>query len=334
MRESERHFNMYTKHQAIELMNKWGGQQLPFFFMIDFELQKPVVYKLDELPGSIQFEMNGLKSSTFKFKSESDKPFSFEADPIKFKTYENAFVAVKKELNYGNSYLLNLTFPTFINTNLCLKSIFARSRAPYKLLIENEFVVFSPEPFVKIKEGIISSYPMKGTLNASLPNAKQLLLTNPKEEAEHATIVDLIRNDLNKVATGVKVANYRYVEKIITSRKELLQVSSKIEGRLPDNHLSILGDIIFSLLPAGSISGAPKSKTVEIIKRIEASERGYFTGIVGIFDGSILDSGVLIRYIEQKNDEFVFRSGGGITAQSNGRTEYQELLDKVYVPFN
>ncbi len=323
---------MYTKHQAIELMNKWGGQQLPFFFMIDFEMQKPIVHLLDKLPNSIHFEINGLKSSTFKL--ESDKPFSFEATPIKFKAYKNAFNEVIRELNYGNSYLLNLTFPTSINTNLSFKSIFARSKAPYKLWIENELVVFSPEPFVKIKAGIISSYPMKGTIDASLPNAEQLLLTNPKEEAEHATIVDLIRNDLSKVASEVKVAKYRYIEKIKTYKKELLQVSSKIEGKLLTNYQSKLGDTIFSLLPAGSISGAPKKKTVEIIKKIESGERGYFTGIVGVFNGSILDSGILIRYIGQKNDEFVFRSGGGITAQSNARTEYQELLDKVYVPFN
>lgn len=323
---------MYTKHQAIELMNKWGGQGLPFFFMIDFELQKPVLYLLEELSKAISFDINGVKRNAPP--QTVKKPFTFEPRPVPFQTYKKAFDKVISELDYGNSYLLNLTLPTPLHTNLDLASIFYRSKAPYKLLIKNELVVFSPEPFVKIKEGVISSYPMKGTIDASLLNAEHLLLNNPKEEAEHATIVDLIRNDLSKVATKVKVANYRYVEKVKTSRKELLQVSSKIEGKLPNKYQSKLGDIIFSLLPAGSISGAPKKKTVEIIKKIESNERGYFTGIVGIFDGLILDSGVLIRYIEQKNDEFVFRSGGGVTAQSNSRTEYQELLDKVYVPFN
>ncbi len=323
---------MYTKHQAIELMNKWGGQGLPFFFMIDFELQKPILYLLEELPKAISFDINGVKRNAPP--QTVKKSFTFEPRPVPFQTYKKAFDKVISELDYGNSYLLNLTFPTPLHTNLNLASIFYRSKAPYKLLIKNELVVFSPEPFVKIKEGVISSYPMKGTIDASLPNAEHLLLNNPKEEAEHATIVDLIRNDLSKVATKVKVANYRYVEKVKTSRKELLQVSSKIEGKLPNKYQSKLGDIIFSLLPAGSISGAPKKKTVEIIKKIESNERGYFTGIVGIFDGLILDSGVLIRYIEQINDKFVFRSGGGVTAQSNSRTEYQELLDKVYVPFN
>jgi para-aminobenzoate synthetase component 1 len=86
-------------------------------------------------------------------------------------------------------------------------------------------------------------------------------------------------------------------------------------------------------LPAGSISGAPKKKTIEIIRQAEITERGYYTGIFGIFDGSALDSGVMIRFIEQKNDQMIFRSGGGITVNSQPEQEYREMIDKVYVPF-
>ncbi len=323
---------MYTKDQAIELMNTWGEQQLPFFFMIDFELQKPVLHLLDKLPDTISFDINGVKRNEPTELAEA--PFIFEPTPIKFETYKKAFDQVINELNYGNSYLLNLTFPTPIGTTLNLASIFCRSQAPYKLKIADEMVVFSPEPFVKIKNGIISSYPMKGTIDAAIENAQEMLLNNPKEQAEHATIVDLIRNDLSQVATEVQVVKYRYVEKIITTSKSLLQVSSKIEGTLPSSYQNQLGDIIFSLLPAGSISGAPKMKTIKIISHAENTSRGYFTGVMGIFNGSTLDSGVMIRFIEQKSDKLVFRSGGGITSQSNAHTEFQELLDKVYVPFN
>ena len=132
-------------------------------------------------------------------------------------------------------------------------------------------------------------------------------MADAKEQAEHATIVDLIRNDLSLVATNVRVTNYRFVEEVKTYNKTLLQVSSKIEGRLGEDYESKLGDIIFSLLPAGSISGAPKKKTVEIIKEVEQQARGYFTGVMGIFDGENFDSGVMIRYIEQINDKLVFR---------------------------
>lgn len=323
---------MYSKQQVINKMNTWGGQKKPFLFIIDYELQKPLLYALDELPSHIDFDLNGLKSKTFE---EIEKqPFTFETTPILFNNYKKAFDKVVEELNYGNSYLLNLTFPTSILTNLSLKTIFKRSVARYKLLVDSQFVVFSPETFIKIEDGVISSYPMKGTIDASIPNAEQILLNDPKEKAEHATIVDLIRNDLSKVASHVRVTKYRYVEKIDTFKKPLLQVSSQIVGKLPLNYENNLGAIIFALLPAGSISGAPKTKTIEIIRNNEIGKRGYFSGIVGIFDGNKLDSGVMIRFIEQHKNKMTFRSGGGITAQSKATTEYQELLDKVYVPFN
>jgi para-aminobenzoate synthetase component 1 len=87
-----------------------------------------------------------------------------------------------------------------------------------------------------------------------------------------------------------------------------------------------------SLLPAGSVCGAPKAKTLEIIRTAESEDRGYYTGVVGWFDGSKLDSGVMISYIEKQGDHFYYRSGGGITDQSELQKEYQELIDKIYVP--
>lgn len=322
---------MYTKQQAINKMNTWGGQQRPFLFIIDFELKSPQLYTLDQLPDKVHFDINGVQSTNNR--TEENRPFTFEPIPVSLDKYTLAFDQVIRELNYGNSYLLNLTFPTPLNTTLNLISIYIRSTARYKLLIDSQFVVFSPESFIKIEDRVISSYPMKGTMDASIPNAESLLLNDIKEQAEHATIVDLIRNDLSKVASNVKVVDYRYIERVKTFKKTLLQVSSKIEGLLPVNYKEQLGNIIFSLLPAGSISGAPKKKTLEIIKNVESDVRGYFTGIVGIFDGAKLDSGVMIRFIEQRNKNLVFRSGGGITSQSKVGAEYQELIDKVYVPF-
>lgn len=321
---------MYNKQQAIEQMNTWGGQGTPFLFIINFEATEALLYPLDAVPESVFYSLNGVSNSSLKGVST---PFSFDAKPVAFETYKKVFDRVVHELNYGNSYLLNLTFPTLLDTSLRLKEVFARSTAPYKLLVDSKFVVFSPESFVRIEGNTISGYPMKGTIDADLPNAKELLLNDPKEEAEHATIVDLIRNDLSTVATNVRVTNYRYIEEVKTFRKRLLQASSKIEGKLPDNYQKQLGSILFRLLPAGSISGAPKKKTIEIINENESYKRDYFTGIFGIFDGEKLDSGVMIRFIENINGTLVFKSGGGITAQSEAKAEYQELIDKVYVPF-
>jgi para-aminobenzoate synthetase component 1 len=152
--------------------------------------------------------------------------------------------------------------------------------------------------------------------------------------AEHVTIVDLIRNDLSAIANNVQVTRFRYLEEIRTMQKNLLQVSSEIQGDLPDGYQRTLGDIVVQLLPAGSVSGAPKCKTLEIIRMAEKEPRGYYTGVVGLFDGRTLDSGVMIRFLEYHDNTLYYRSGGGITVQSAVETEYQEAIDKIYVPLD
>ncbi len=312
---------------AILNMNKFGKDKIPFLFIIDFELKNAFVFPLSDLDKeNIFFKINHKPVQAFS------KKIIFNKTPVKFDIYKKSFDYVIEEIKNGNSYLTNLTFPTEININLSLEEIFNFSNAKYKLIFKNVFVVFSPETFVKIEDGIISSYPMKGTIDASIPNAKEILLNDEKEFAEHITIVDLIRNDLSIVAKNVHVENFRYIEKIKTNEKELYQVSSKIVGELKQNYNQSIGNIIFSLLPAGSISGAPKKKTIEIIKTAEIVKRGFYTGVFGIFDGSNLDSAVMIRFIENKNGNLFYRSGGGITFLSNVNLEYQELIDKVYVP--
>jgi para-aminobenzoate synthetase component 1 len=174
---------------------------------------------------------------------------------------------------------------------------------------------------------------MKGTIDAGIMNASDEILNNRKEAAEHATIVDLIRNDLAMVADHVKVEDYRFIDKITTHQGDLLQVSSKISGQLTDGFYNHLGDILFKLLPAGSISGAPKPKTLRIIQQAETYQRGFYTGIMGYFDGENIDSGVMIRFIEQTANGLIFKSGGGITCLSKAREEYDEMVRKVYLPF-
>lgn len=316
----------------INEMNALGSAGIPFFFMIDYEQKKPVVYPLSALPSDIY-----LKTGLFKNAPQSNFKTSdgfFRANPITFNTYNKAFLKVKQQLLKGNTYLLNLTFKTPIETNLGFEEIFLRSESPYKLLYKNKFVCFSPESFIKIENGTIVSFPMKGTIDASIKNAKALILNDLKELAEHVTIVDLIRNDLNMVAKQVQVENFRYVESLKTNHKTLLQVSSKISGILPENYPKNIGSIIAKLLPAGSICGAPKRETLNSINRIEHYKRGYYTGIMGVFDGKNLDSAVLIRFIENQKNQLVYKSGGGITHLSKAETEYQELINKVYVPFN
>lgn len=192
--------------------------------------------------------------------------------------------------------------------------------------------MFSPEIFIRIGEGEIRSYPMKGTIDASVPDAESLILNDSKEMAEHNTIVDLIRNDLSIFADGVTVERYRYIDKIKTEYGSLLQVSSEIKGRLRPGYEDHLGDIVTGMLPAGSVTGAPKKQTLEIIKESENYERGWYSGVFGVFDGQFLDSAVMIRYIEEDSGKLLYKSGGGITYMSDPEKEYEELISKIYVP--
>jgi para-aminobenzoate synthetase component 1 len=174
---------------------------------------------------------------------------------------------------------------------------------------------------------------MKGTIDANILNAKEQILSNPKEMAEHTMIVDLMRNDLNIVAKETKVTNFRYIQKIKAGSKELLQVSSKIEAKLSNKWHEHLAIILDKLTPAGSISGTPKKKTLEIIDSVEPTKRGLYTGIFGIYDGRSLKSAVMIRAISKEHNNLFYYSGGGITLDSNPQLEYQELVDKIYLPF-
>jgi para-aminobenzoate synthetase component I len=323
---------LLSAEKVFELMNVYGSMSKPFLFGIDFEVRNGFFVEPGKAAeAGIFFNINGTGNNHFE--PNSNQPVFLVKHPPEQIIYEKSFKIVHQNLVAGNSYLTNLTFPTAIELNVSLTEIFTRSNARYRLLFGNEFVVFSPEIFVRIQDDIIRSFPMKGTIDASLPEAEIRILADAKETAEHITIVDLIRNDLNMVATAVEVTRFRYVEKIVTNEKSLLQVSSEISGNLPMDYQSCLGTIFSKLLPAGSISGAPKKKTLQIIREAEVYERGFYTGVFGYFDGQKLDSGVMIRFIKNENGNLVFCSGGGITANSNPLTEYNELIDKVYVPF-
>lgn len=319
--------------EFAKTLNAWGAEKIPCLFLVDFEMEKPLVYPLKEIrPDTISYDLNGRANCILPVTGK--KRFDFIKFPPSYYEYKRKYDQVHAHLAYGDSYLTNLTIKTRVKTDLSLKELFFVSQARYKLLLENNFLVFSPETFVQIREGKIYAFPMKGTIDASVPGAREKILNDPKEMAEHVTIVDLLRNDLSEVAENVRVTRFRYVDEIKTINKNLLQVSSEIVGELPSDYLQHVGDILLKLLPAGSVSGAPKCKTLEIIRKAENEARGYYTGVVGVFDGNVLDSGVMIRFMEYDGGTLYYRSGGGITFQSTAELEYQEAIDKIYVPLN
>ncbi len=315
-------------------LNAFGQAGQPCFFLVDFEQQAPQVWSL---------EAEEEEAPAFSFPARPDLrvppaglfPPILAADHISPDHFSAAFDVVQAGLQRGDSFLTNLTFPVPVVLTGGLEDIYWQSEAKYRIHWPQKFVCFSPETFITISAaGTIESQPMKGT-SLDTPRARAALLDSRKEIAEHATIVDLIRNDLSQVAKKVRVTDYRYFHKIATSRRGLVQTSSNISGQLPEDWRSNLGTILATLLPAGSVSGAPKPATLDIIRRAEGAPRGYYCGIGGYYDGRQVDTCVLIRFIEQREDgRHFFRSGGGITARSNWREEYEELRTKVRIPLS
>lgn len=383
------------KQEIIDKINQLASQDEPFLFVINYQGDKAFIRLLSGInPEECLFDFEGRGNLSHAWKETwkegtSEKEISettWQIEPPLYEDYERSFNIVKSNIMAGNSYLTNLTCRVPVSCNLSLEEIFHRAKGKYKLLLRRKrtqaedkahlkeenieenltpFVCFSPETFVRIKGGRIYSYPMKGTLDASLPNAEKQLMEDRKEAAEHATIVDLIRNDLSRVAENVRVDKYRYIDVLHTNKGDILQTSSEISGRLPEDYPHHLGEILDAQLPAGSITGAPKDKTMQIIQEAEGYDRGFYTGIMGIYDHGELNSAVMIRFIEEetspvdfetdgeknfkasegkgdeasegKRDEasrkLYFKAGGGITSKSDCRKEYEEVIQKIYLPF-
>ncbi len=300
-------------------------KRVPFLFYTDFKADRIHIFSLNEL------KANGIAYTFDDELATTYDPIPFEKSPVSFKSYKKKFDIIIEKIKSGDTYLLNLTQPTPIESDLSLSQIYERAHAPFKLRVRDEFTCFSPERFVRIEDDRISTYPMKGTIDANIPDAEQIILNDPKEMAEHIMIVDLLRNDLGIVASDIKVEKFRYTQKVKAGHNELIQVSSKISGALGSDWRESLGDTIRALLPAGSISGTPKKSTIAIIEEVESYERGYYSGVFGIYDGEIFDSAVMIRFVENDDGQLIYKSGGGITLDSDARSEYDEMLDKVYL---
>ena len=359
------------KQEIIDKINQLASQNEPFLFVINYQGDKAFIRLLSDInPEECLFDFEGRGNLSHAWKEtwkEGTSETTWQIEPPLYEDYERSFNIVKSNIMAGNSYLTNLTCKVPVSSNLSLEEIFHRAKGKYKLLLRRKrnltpFVCFSPETFVRIKGGRIYSYPMKGTLDASLPNAEKQLMEDRKEAAEHATIVDLIRNDLSRVAENVRVDKYRYIDVLHTNKGDILQTSSEISGSLPEDYPHHLGEILDAQLPAGSITGAPKDKTMQIIQEAEGYDRGFYTGIMGIYDQGELNSAVMIRFIEEETSpvdfeadgeknfkakegkasegkepkasrKLYFKAGGGITSKSDCRKEYEEVIQKIYLPF-
>jgi para-aminobenzoate synthetase component 1 len=318
-------------------LSKWGAGGVPFVALVNFDgqlLAAPLVNArarmgMVELPGGrFHFRFPGAAHyQPVAMDFHSRPAFSVAELPTK-RSVTASIAALQAEMRAGYSYLVNYCSQTSVFLNYPPAELFAAAKAPHAFWLEGHFLAFSPEPFITVTGRKIRTTPMKGT--GRDPAA---LLSDAKEQAEHATVVDLLRNDLGRVACGIRVEKYRYVSKIRCSDGSLLyQTSSRICGEMPSDWREHIGDWLPRLLPAGSISGAPKRETLELIRRFESEPRGFFTGVAVLFDGENLFSAVLIRFLDLAGDVPKFRSGAGITIYSDPEQEYEEIVSKVYFP--
>ncbi len=318
-------------HPNFDLMDELSQQKVPFFFMIDFLMENVEVFTENAVENKgLMIDFKAFKTEIYE--QDFPKEIIFESLPPSENSYKKGFDIVQNNLKKGNSYLVNYTCKTEIKTNLSLENLYQISQAKYKVLNPDHWMFFSPETFIEIIDNEVFTYPMKGTIDAEIENAAEILKNNVKEKAEHYTVVDLLRNDLSMIADEVTLDEFQKIDFLKTKQKNLLAMSSKISGKLKPEFQDKIGSIMKTVLPAGSILGAPKTKTLEIILEAENYSRGFYTGVCGWFDGQNLDSCVIIRFIEKENDKLYFKSGGGITHLSNFADEYQEMKNKIYVP--
>ena len=244
---------------------------------------------------------------------------------------------VKSSIRAGDTFQTNvsqrLSAPAVVHPLEAYAALRRVNPAPYSALIEFpglDLVSASPELLLDVEGDRLLTEPIAGTRpRGKTPAADDALeselRTDEKERAEHAMMVDLERNDLGKVSEygSVDVREYRRIDRY----SEVMHLVSLVEGALRDE--CSIADAVGAVFPGGTITGAPKPKTMEIIDRVERTRRGPYTGSIGIFGfDNRATLNITIRTLVRTGDRYHLRVGAGIVHDSDPDAEYEETLDK------
>ncbi|WP_407313587.1 anthranilate synthase component I [Desulfosporosinus sp. SB140] len=211
--------------------------------------------------------------------------------------------------------------------------------SPYMFYISSddlEIAGASPETLVKLQDGKLYTFPLAGTKPRGKTEVEDLqnekdLLSDPKELAEHNMLVDLGRNDLGKISRfgTVKVEKHLSIERF----SHVMHIGSTVQGEIRDDKNAL--NAVDAVLPAGTLSGAPKIRACEIINELENNKRGIYGGAIGYLDFTgNLDTCIAIRIAFKKNGKVFVRSGAGIVADSVPEKEYEECINKARAVMN
>ena len=251
--------------------------------------------------------------------------------------YFNLIYEIKNHLEYGNVYQINQTYPLKFDFNGDPLNLYSQlswkikpRRGMYLDIGNQKILSFSPEEFIKVDNGQISSFPMKGTRPEGNNESERLqyiseLANSEKDKAEHLMIVDLLRNDLGKICKfgTVKINNLYGIQTYETVH----HMVTEVYGEKKDS--TNFTKIINALFPGGSITGAPKEKAMEIIDKLEKYNRGIYTGAMGyIKPNGDMDFNISIRTMTIENNKATYPVGGGIVWDSIPNEEWKETKDK------
>ena len=256
------------------------------------------------------------------------------------KYYQKKIQEIKHYLKIGETYQINYSNPiqykykkSKFDLYMYLRDIAKPANGIYLNTGMNEILSLSPEKFFEINNHIIHTYPIKGTINRSpiLTEDIQLkteLMNSEKDKAEHLMIVDLLRNDLGKICEygSIKVKDLYKVKSFET----IHHMETDVYGTLFEN--IEFKDIIKALFPSGSITGAPKERSMEIIDRVENYNRGIYTGSIGYLSkNGYMNFNVAIRTMYFNDNNGIYPVGGGIVWDSTAESERIEALNKAKI---
>lgn len=252
--------------------------------------------------------------------------------------YNKNIKKIKDRIKNGITYEVNYTYPSKIYSDCSdyelYKNLLSEQKTPYNAYIENEYesiLSFSPELFFKTEKGHITTKPMKGTIKRGLTEEEdkkniELLRNDIKNQSENIMIVDLIRNDLAKIAKPGSVKTDKLFE--IEKHKTLFQMTSEISAELRND--VDLYNILEALFPCGSVTGAPKISTIKVINETENYKREVYCGAIGIISPDYCEFSVPIRILQRKKNDLYFKyaAGGAIVWDSEENDEYNETIVK------
>ncbi len=274
------------------------------------------------------------------YKTQKTKKLLLDTIPcVNFCEYADAIQKIKTEIANGNTYEVNYTYDFDVNYSgndlELFNFLLQKQKTPYNFYIKNKYdtvLSFSPELFFRLENNHIITKPMKGTVKRGkdeITDKKlvEFLKNDTKNRAENVMIVDLLRNDLGRIAkTGsVKVSKLFEIE----SHKTLHQMTSQIEADLKNG--TTIFDIFKAIFPCGSITGAPKISTMKVISDIEKGQRNIYCGAIGLISPKETVFSVPIRILQKNNEQkcFKYRVGGAIVWDSDIQDEWEETLTKT-----